>query len=94
MADVTTFTFQVEEELKKAFSEATGAQHKDDADVLRDLMRGYIEKQKGAADYDAWFRRKVQAGIDAANAGEVISSDEIEAEFSTLRDNARKSSAR
>jgi hypothetical protein len=93
MTDVTTFTFQVEEDLKKAFSKATGTQHKSDAEVLRDFMRGYIDQQKDAADYDAWFRGKVQSAIDAANAGEVISSDEIEAEFSALRETARKSSA-
>jgi predicted transcriptional regulator len=95
MADVTTFTFEVEEDLKKAFSEATEAQQSNDADVLRDFMRGYVEQQRNDTEgYDAWFRRKVQAAINAANAGEVISGDDIEAEFSILRENARRSSSR
>lgn len=94
MADVTTFTFQVEEDLKKAFTEATEAQHASDADVLRGFMRDYVKQQKSAVDYNSWFRHKVEKAIEAANGGDVISSDEIEAEFSALRDAARKSSAR
>jgi predicted transcriptional regulator len=94
VADVTTFTFQVEEDLKKAFKEATEARSARDADVLGDFMRDYVAQEKDTVDYDSWFRRKVGKAVDAANAGELISNDEIEAEFSALRETARKPSAR
>jgi len=94
MADVTTFTFQVDEELKAAFSKATEAHDISGADVLRDFMRGYVEQHETGSDYEVWFRRKVQKAIDAANAGDMVSGDEVEAEFAALRDAARKSSAR
>ncbi|MDK6239554.1 MULTISPECIES: hypothetical protein [Klebsiella pneumoniae complex] len=38
-----------------------------------------------AAEHDAWFRREVQAGIDAANAGDVIPADEVEADAAAWR---------
>jgi len=37
------------------------------------------------AEYDAWFRAQVQAGIDAANAGDVIPAEVIEAKAATWR---------
>jgi predicted transcriptional regulator len=36
-------------------------------------------------EYEHWFRRQVQIGIDDADAGHLIPSEEVEAEFATLR---------
>jgi predicted transcriptional regulator len=65
----STFTFRVEEELKAAFSEAAKAHDQTGAQLLRAFMRDYVKKQNEQAEYDAWFRRQVQAGIDSAKAG-------------------------
>lgn len=94
MAEVATFTFQVDEELKRAFGEATDARDETSEDVLRAFMRGYVEQQKAVTDYDMWFRSKVTKAIDAANAGEMLSGEAVEAEFSELRRNARKTTSR
>jgi predicted transcriptional regulator len=94
MADVTTFTFQVDKELEAAFSDAAAANDMSGADILRDFMRDYVEQENHAEAYDAWFRRKVQTAINAANAGHVISDEAIEDQFAMLRENARKSSTR
>ncbi len=94
MADVTTFTFQVDKELEAAFSDAAAAKDMSGADILRDFMRDYVEQENHTGAYDAWFRRKVQTSIDAANVGQIISDEAVEDEFSMLRENARKSSAR
>ena len=42
------------------------------------LSDGALESQ--AAEHDAWFQRAVQAGIDSANAGELIAAEDVEAE--------------
>ena len=39
---------------------------------------GALESQ--AAEHDAWFRRAVRAGMDSANAGELIAAKDVEAE--------------
>src|SRR5579862_9107126 len=54
-----TFTFRVEEDLKAAFSDQTGAQ------LHRGFMRDYVKNRRDQAEYDAWFRRQVQAGLDS-----------------------------
>ncbi|MGK6314522.1 CopG family ribbon-helix-helix protein [Neorhizobium sp. DT-125] len=87
-----TFTFRVEEELKAAFSEAAKAQDQTDAQLLRAFMRDYVQRQQ-AAEYDKWFHQKVQKAIASADAGDLISGEDVEAEFAALREEVRKSSA-
>jgi len=43
-------------------------------------MRDFVKLQQEATEHEAWFRREVQIGLDAANVGDVVSSEEIEAE--------------
>lgn len=85
-----TFTFRVDEDLKTRFADAARAHDRTGAQLLRDFMRGYVARQRGEAEYDAWFQRKVQAGSDSANAGHLIPADEIEAEFANRRAATRR----
>jgi predicted transcriptional regulator len=78
-------TFRVDPELKTAFSRAAEARNRTDVDLLQEFMQDYIEFQRTDAEYEQWFRRQVQIGIDAADAGELIPSKEVEAEFAALR---------
>jgi predicted transcriptional regulator len=80
-----TFTFRVDEKLKDEFSNAAKDKDRTAAQLLRDFMRDFVRQQKEAADYDTWFRGQVQAGPGSANAGRLIPSDEVEAEFSKRR---------
>jgi predicted transcriptional regulator len=80
-----TFTFRVEDELKAAFTEAAKAHDRTGAQLLRDFMRDYVSRQQNEQEYDSWFRRQVQAGIEDADAGRIVSADEVEAEFAARR---------
>lgn len=80
-----TITIQVDAELKTAFERAAEARNRSDADLLREFMQDYIEVQRTDAEYEQWFRHQVQIGINAAEAGEVIPAEEVEAEFAALR---------
>ena len=42
------------------------------------------------AKHDAWFRRQVQVGIDAVNAGDVMSIEDVEAEAAAWRAETRR----
>ena len=75
-----TFTFRVDDDLKQEFTRAAKSRDRSGAQLLRDFMREFVRQQQEAANHDAWFRREVQAGLDAANAGEVISAEDVEAE--------------
>jgi predicted transcriptional regulator len=85
-----TFTFRVDDALKAAFARAAKSRDRTAAQILRDYMRDFVRQEQAAADHDAWFRREVQAGIDAADAGEMISAEEVEAEAAAWRAEVRR----
>lgn len=88
-----TFTFRVDEALKNEFSTAAKSNDRNGAQLLRDFMRDFVRKQHEAAEHDAWFRRQVQAGLDSANAGNLISAEQIEAEAAAWRAETRRKMA-
>lgn len=79
MSDAT-FTFRVNEALKVEFSTAAKARDRSGAQLLRDFMRDYVRQEEESAAHDAWFRRQVQIGLDSANAADLVSAAEVEAE--------------
>ena len=83
------FTFRVDEGLKNAFATAAKSRDRTGAQLLRDFVR----QQQDASEHDVWFRRQVQAGLEAANAGDVISALEIEAEAAAWRAETRRKMA-
>jgi predicted transcriptional regulator len=85
-----TFTFRVEDALKSAFGEAAKARDQTAAQLLRGFMRDYVKRQQEEAEYDAWVHREVQAGLDSANAGNLISAEEVESAFATRRAETRR----
>ena len=89
MSDAT-FTFRVDDALKAEFSQAAKAHDRTGAQLLRDFMRDYVRQQQEEAAHDAWFHREVQAGIDAANAGNLIPAADVEAKFAAKRAATRR----
>lgn len=92
MSDAT-FTFRVEESLKNEFTAAAKSRDRTSAQLLRDFMRDYVRQQQDSAEHDAWFRRQVQSGQDAANAGDLLPAEEVEAEATAWRAGTRTRAA-
>lgn len=92
MSDAT-FTFRVEESLKNDFTAAAKSRDRTSAQLLRDFMRDYVRQQQDSAEHDAWFRRQVQAGQDAANAGDLLPAEDVEAEATAWRAGTRTRAA-
>ncbi|MCJ2016991.1 MULTISPECIES: hypothetical protein [unclassified Methylobacterium] len=80
-----TFTFQVDEALKTAFSQVARERDRNDAQLLRDFMHAYVQQQRDETQHDAWFRRQVQIGLDSAKSGRVIPTEDVEARFAAKR---------
>jgi predicted transcriptional regulator len=74
-----TFTFRVEDNLKAAFADAAQKKDRTAAQLLRDFMREYVAQTEEDTEYDAWFRRKVEAGERAYREGRFISQKEATA---------------
>ena len=80
-----TFTFRVEESLKKEFSSFAKDMDRSGAQLLRDFMRDFVKQQQEAASYDAWFQKQVQIGLDEANAGQLVSQEDVKSRFEAKR---------
>ena len=86
----TTMTCRVEKSLRAAYDRATKANDRTGAQLLRDFMRDFVRQQQEAAEHDVWLRRQVQMGLDSANAGELLSGEEVEAEAAAWRAEMRR----
>lgn len=80
-----TFTFRLDESLKDEFTKAARNRDRSGAQLLRDFMRDFVKQQEEATGHDAWFRHQVQAGLNSAKAGNLISAKDAEAEFAARR---------
>jgi predicted transcriptional regulator len=80
-----TITVQVDPELKTSFSTAAKARNRTEQDLLQEFMQDFVESQRTDSEYEQWFRRQVQIGIDEGDAGQVIPAEEVEAEFTAFR---------
>jgi predicted transcriptional regulator len=85
-----TFTFRVDDALKSEFTQAAKARDRTGAQLLRDFMRDFVRQQQEAAEHEAWLRRQVQMGLDSANAGDLPSSEEVEAKAAAWRAETRR----
>ena len=70
----STFTFRVDTTLKSQITMAAKARDRSSAQLLRDFMREFVQQHEQATSHDAWFLHQVQIGLDAANAGKLISA--------------------
>ncbi len=57
-------------ELQEKIDRAAEAGHVSSDEYLQRLVEHYV-------DYDAWFRRKVQASIDQLDRGEFLTDEEV-----------------
>jgi len=85
MAKQAVFTMKLEPELREAFMAAAEADHRPASQVLRELMREYIQRQREAREYQAYLSGKVETARRSMQAGEGRSNTEVEALFAARR---------
>lgn len=85
MSKEAVFTMKLEPELRADFMAAVAAEDRPASQVIRELMRSYIEQRRQAREYDDYLKRKVEAGRAAMHAGQGRSNDEVEAIFAAKR---------
>ncbi|ATE62565.1 antitoxin of toxin-antitoxin stability system [Thauera sinica] len=87
MSKQAVFTMKLEPELRAEFIAEAEAAHRPASQVLRELMREFVQRQREAREYDAFLRRKVEAGRASMRAGQGQSNDEVESKFAARRTN-------
>lgn len=85
MSKEAVFTMKLEPELRADFMAEAQASHRPASQVLRELMREFVERQRQAREYDQYFSRKVDAGRASMRAGRGRSNEEVEAAFAVRR---------
>lgn len=92
MSKEAVFTMKLEPELREQFMAEAEASHRPASQVLRELMREFVDRQRQAREYDAFVGRKVEAGRASMRAGVGRSNEEVEAKFAARRASAADAS--
>ncbi|MEO7494270.1 MAG: antitoxin of toxin-antitoxin stability system [Massilia sp.] len=85
MSKLAVFTMELEPELRAAFMAEAEAAHRPASQVLRELMRKFMQRQREAREYDEFLSRKVEAARASMVAGVGHSNDAVEATFAARR---------
>jgi predicted transcriptional regulator len=85
MSKEAVFTMKLEPELRAEFMAEAEAAHRPASQVLRELMRDFVQRQREAREYEEFLRRKVEAGRASMRAGRGRPDDEVEARFAARR---------
>ena len=85
MSKEAVFTMKLEPELRADFMAETEAVHRPASQVMRELMREFVQRQREAREYDEVLRRNVDVARSSMRAGLGRSNEEVEAEFAARR---------
>lgn len=85
MSKEAVFTMKLEPELRDDFMAEAEASHRPASQVVRELMREFIERQRQAREYDAFLRAKVDTARAQVAAGQFSSDADVEARFAARR---------
>jgi predicted transcriptional regulator len=69
MPKESVFTVKLESELHEAFMSEAQSVHRPASQIVRDLMRDFVQRQREAREHDAWFRAKVKEALDNPDPG-------------------------
>jgi len=79
------FTMKLEAALRDEFVAEAEAAHRPASQVVRELMREFVRRQKEARDYDAFLRDKVDVARASVRAGQGLANEDVEADFAARR---------
>lgn len=85
MSKEAVFTMKLEPELRTEFMAAAEASHRPASQILRELMRDFVKRQRESRAYDDFMRGKVELARQSVAAGRGRSNKEVEAEFAARR---------
>jgi predicted transcriptional regulator len=80
------FTMKLEPELRDSFMAATAAADRPASQVVRELMRDYIERQRQAQAYRDYLDRKVERARAERDAGQYVTNADVEAQAVARRE--------
>jgi len=85
MTKAAIFTMKLEPELRAAFMAEAAASHRPASQVVRELMRDFVQQQRDRREHAAFLLHKVDAARAYMSDGQGRSHDAVEAEFAARR---------
>lgn len=85
MSKEAVFTMKLEPELREAFMAEALATHRPASQLMRELMRDFVQRQREAREYGDFLRAKVDQARDQVRAGDLVGGNEVEARFAARR---------
>ncbi|MRD48826.1 antitoxin of toxin-antitoxin stability system [Caenimonas koreensis] len=92
MTKEAVFTMKLEPELRDQFMAEAEAAHRPASQVVRQLMRDFINYQQQVREHDEFLRGKVEAARASVRAGRGRSNDQVESSFAARRASTTKRS--
>ncbi len=84
MPKEAVFTMKLEPELRDAFMAEAEAADRPASQIVRELMRDFVQKRKDERDYEDFYRRKVEKARKSIDAGIGFTNEEVSAEMDAL----------
>ncbi|CEL26887.1 MULTISPECIES: CopG family ribbon-helix-helix protein [Pseudomonas] len=85
MSKHAVFTMKLEPELRDQFMAEAEASHRPASQIMREMMRQFVQAQQEAREYEVFLQRKVNLAREAMAAGEGMSNEEVDAQFAARR---------
>lgn len=85
MQKAAIFTMKLEADLRDAFMAEAEASHRPASQVVRELMRDYVQQQQAQRDHSAFLERKVGAARASVESGRGRSNAAVDADFAARR---------
>lgn len=85
MSKEAVFTMKLEPELRAEFMAEAEASHRPASQILRELMREFVQRQRQAREYEEFLGGKVADARAQIRAGDYTSGDDVEARFAAKR---------
>jgi predicted transcriptional regulator len=85
MPKEAVFTMKLEPELRAAFMAAAAEVDRPASQLVREMMRDFVDSHQKEPGYDEWLLAKVEKGRADIRAGRTISNEDVEAEFAARR---------
>ena len=85
MSKEAVFTMKLEPELRAEFMAEAKAAHRPASQVLRELMREFVQRQRETREYEEFLLNKVEAARTSMRGGRGRPNEEVDAAFSARR---------
>ena len=85
MSKEAVFTMKLEPELRDEFMTETQAIHRPASQVVRELMREFVQRQRENRNYEEFLGLKVDSGRASMRAGLGHPNKDVEATFAAKR---------